>query len=411
MDKKIKVNDWRLGKEITNDLYSVKYNFNLEYIKEILNKHKVELNLKFENIDKLSKYFFDKGKPTGKKRTSFLNFFEFTTSKSKKIFWLSRGWSEQESKDKSELFYYTHSNYKRRLLENGYTEHESDLLYKESYIKGKKTLSNREDYNDIKKKYGHNYEKYLNRINPETKINYTIEEAKNIVSEIQRKNSKRSWDKHKINPRFDTINTRIEFYLKKGLSIEDAQKELSMRQIQNGLNYYISKYGLEIGKEKYTKRIIEYGKKIKELRMKYPERWIFSGKRYSESSKRFFDSIIEELEELKNMKIYYAQNEFFLWDKKNHKIYFYDFYIKELNIMIEYHGIVWHPKERHQPGWKSIYTDETSEVIYDKDKRKEQIVKDNGIDLIVIYEDEINIKKQQIINELYKRINTYKNRR
>jgi hypothetical protein len=397
--------EWRLGKEISDDLESIKYNFTSDYIKEILFKHANELDINIENIDELVNYYYDKGRPTGKKRTGFSNFFEFSKSKSREIYWLKRGWSKEQAEMKVDEYKYNRFNYKRRLLHSGCDEEVAEKTYRGSFVKGIKTLKSRSDYDKIKKSHGGSYLKYLKKINPETKQKYTEEEAKIAFSKKQSKAGKNS-AKNKTK---DKINTRIEHYLAKGLTTEEAQKALFERQLKNGLNYYISKYGLENGTKKYNKRIEEYGKKIKAHRKKHPVKWANSGKRYSDSSKRFFDSIINVLPELKKMKIYYADNEYFLWDKINKRIYFYDFYVKELNLIIEYHGLVWHPKERTQPGWKSIYMKESSEVVYDKDKYKEQLVINHGIDIIVIYEDEITVKKQQIINELHTRIKSHGN--
>lgn len=109
------------------------------------------------------------------------------------------------------------------------------------------------------------------------------------------------------------------------------------------------------------------------------------------------------------MKYYYADNEYFIWDKEKHKILFYDFFVKELNLIIEYNGVVWHPRERIQKNWRHPYTKETSEKYFDYDTYKNNIVKKNNIDLIIIYEDELITKRKEIINELHRRIRAYNN--
>ena len=401
--KQVKARDWRLGKEASNDLKSIKHNFTYDYIKSVLLKHAHLLDIKVENIDEMASYYYSKGIPEGKNKTGFNNFFEFTKTKSERNYWLKRGWSEEETDLKLSEYKSYQFNYKKRLVHLGYDEAEAEVLYRDSLNRGIETLRNREDYESIKKSRADNIDRYLRRINPETGEEYTLEEAKIAYSSRQSRAARNSAKNRKK----DKTNTRIEYFLSKGLTKEEAEKALLERQIKNGLNYYINKYGLEAGTRKYNVRIKEYGKQIKKLRKIYPERWVKSGKRYSDSSKRFFDSIIDVLPELKSMSVYYADNEYFLWDKSNHKIYFYDFYVKELNIIIEYHGIIWHPKEKNQPGWKSVYTNESSETVFNRDKHKEKIAADYGIDLIIIYEDEVNTKKETIVNELHRRIITH----
>ena len=46
---------------------------------------------------------------------------------------------------------------------------------------------------------------------------YTIDEARIKISKIQSINSKKRWKKHKLNPKYETLNTRIEYYISKGL--------------------------------------------------------------------------------------------------------------------------------------------------------------------------------------------------
>lgn len=402
--------EWRLSPEVSADLNSIKNNFNFDYIKKILLKHQLKLDININNIDVLVNYYISKGKPDGKKQTSFSTFFEFTTSKSKKIYWLKRGWSEIESDNKIQEYKNNVSTYINRLIYYGYSNEEALRIYNESLIKGVNTYKNKDNYDEIRKnKFGHKYQKYLTRINPETNKLYTIDEAKYIISEIQKKNSLKSANKRKLFPQkyYSTNNCRIEYYLSKGLTKEEAENALYKRQVKNGLNYYINKYGLTIGTEKYNKRINIFSVKIKEHRKKHPHKWLTWGKRYSDSSKRFFDNLINDIPELKKYKIYYADNEYFIWS--NNKIHFYDFYIKELNLIIEYNGIVWHPRERHQKNWLHPYSKETSEKYFDYDQYKIKLLQKNNIDYIILFEDELIQRKKEIINELHKRIIAYNN--
>lgn len=390
-------------REIQKSARTLKNNITYESVKDFLEKYKNDLDLNPNKLDYLIYAILNKD--LSNIRSITLPMLNLKFKKTSKDYWIIRGWDECNSIKKSKKCRIDAYSYPLRLKNKGYSESDIKDIVSNSYKKGHKTLKKRNDYDDIIKKRnrGLSADRYLNIINPDTGLLYTKEESYDRYIEDQKKAGSLSCKNRKT----ESYNTRIEFYIAKGLSIENAKKALFERQIKNGLNYYISKYGLKKGTEKYKIRIEKYGEKIKNLRKKYPNRWKISGKRYSDSSKRFFDSILSEIEHLQDFTIYYADNEYFIYDYNNKKIYFYDFYIKELNFIIEYHGLAWHPKTRIQEGWLHPYTKDTSDLCYDYDKYKENLAKNNNIDILTIFEDEIIYKKQDILNELRKRINTY----
>lgn len=389
--------------EICRSARLLKNNMSYSTVKEFLEKFKTELNINYDKIDQLIVNILSKDLSNDHITLPKLN---LKYKKTSKEYWIIRGWDEEYSirKAKEANQIYSHP---KRLEKNGYSQEDIKKIVNESINKGISTLKKREDYLDIIKKRnrGLTKDRYINIINPLTGLLYTPDESKEKYKEDQLKASRSA----NLNRKPESFNTKIEYYLAKGLSLEDAQSALFERQIKNGLDYYINKYGIENGTLKYEKRILKYGKKIKAARLAFPEKWKTSSKRYSNSSKRFFDSLINDINYLNQLTIFYANNEHFIYDKINKKIYFYDFYIKELNIIIEYHGIVWHPKQRDQLGWIHPYTKETSEKYYDLDIHKKLLANSVGIEVITIFEDEITTTRNNIINELHNRINTYCN--
>jgi hypothetical protein len=124
-------------------------------------------------------------------------------------------------------------------------------------------------------------------------------------------------------------------------------------------------------------------------------RWV---KKYSKAACNFFEKIISEIEHL-NLKIYWKDDEYFLWDYENKKIYFYDFYIPELNIVIEYNGIMFHPRKAD-----TIFVKVADSL--EKDTNKERACRDRGIDFFVFWEnidDEITMANNfaEIIKNKY----------
>lgn len=78
-----------------------------------------------------------------------------------------------------------------------------------------------------------------------------------------------------------------------------------------------------------------------------------------------------------------TRREYFLWDKKEKRIYFYDFTIPSKKIIIEYNGCYYHPKNK-----------EDDEVKWEYDQRKLQVAKENGFFVVVVWDD-TSIKKNQ----------------
>lgn len=390
-------------REICKNARSLSTDMSYDSVKEFLEKFKTELNINHDKLDWLITNILANDLVNTYITLPKLNLKYKRTSKD---YWLIRGWDKEYSikKAKEANQVYSHPS---RLEKKGYSQDEIKKIVTSSINKGISTLKKRSDYLDIVKKRNRGLTKhrYTNIINPETGILYTPSESEKKYKEDQRKASKSA----QLNRKPESYNTKIEYYLAKGLSLEDASAALFERQIKNGLNYYINKYGIEKGTLKYEERILKYGKQIKTLRSEFPEKWRTSNKRYSDSSKRFFDSLINEVDYLKTLTLYYANNEHCIYDTLNKKIYFYDFYIKELNIIIEYHGIVWHPRKRIQEGWVHPYTKETSEKYYDLDIHKKLLANTVGIDVITIFEDEIITHRKSIIDELHNRINTYCN--
>jgi hypothetical protein len=93
------------------------------------------------------------------------------------------------------------------------------------------------------------------------------------------------------------------------------------------------------------------------------------------------------------------------------KRYFYDFYIPEINLIIEYNGDYWHANPEiyksndliKYPGREQLASDR-----WLKDKHKENIAIENKHNIITIWESEIkSISKPDIISLIEQKINNY----
>ena len=147
----------------------------------------------------------------------------------------------------------------------------------------------------------------------------------------------------------------------------------------NTVENFIKRHGID-GVSKYE----AYINNIKE-----------NSKYYSDISQSVFNKIDKMISE-QNFTTYYAtknNGEFGKYCPSNKKYYFIDYYIKELNLGIEFNGNYWHCNPKYyKVSDKPIYcNDLTAGEIWDIDNEKiKYLKKDHDIDIIVIWEDEVN---------------------
>lgn len=282
--------------------------------------------------------------------------------------------------------------------------------------------------------------------------------AKEKISELQKNNSNK-WAiklKNNLEDYVSKFSTRIEFWLDKGFSEEEAKIKLSERQSTFSLDKCISKLGEsegrirwqerqelwqktlqsnpninEINKRKDSSSIewalkkcdgdIESAKALKNERDKLHDsssmEWALkkcdgdvneatklrndrvlgrNKKSYSKESILFFLPLYNFCLDLgiPEDQIYWKETEYVINEQS--KIYFYDFTLRDLCIIIEYHGVAFHPKHPNQD-WKSIFTNHTAREKYEYDQLKNNVAKSKGFNLIEVWSDEDLILRQ---NEL-----------
>jgi G:T-mismatch repair DNA endonuclease (very short patch repair protein) len=89
-----------------------------------------------------------------------------------------------------------------------------------------------------------------------TSLGYDLDSARREVSKVQTSRSRRS-PSAQPGARGYT-NRSVEFWIKKGYSLDDAKIKLKESQVRNGLPYYIKKYGEPTGTEKFNQRIHQW---------------------------------------------------------------------------------------------------------------------------------------------------------
>ena len=105
---------------------------------------------------------------------------------------------------------------------------------------------------------------------------------------------------------------------------------------------------------------------------------------------------------IKNRKFYYGKNEFGMMDSKNKTYYKYDFVDNLNKKIIEFNGEYFHPKLENDPSFKNPYSDVSSKDAWARDRDKELLAKNNGYDILYIWENEFRNNKDGILNKCIK---------
>jgi G:T-mismatch repair DNA endonuclease (very short patch repair protein) len=207
-------------------------------------------------------------------------------------------------------------------------------------------------------------------------------------------------------------NCCIEFYLKKGLSIEEAKKELKKRQSTNTLETYTKKYGEEQGYKKWSERNKKWSENI-EQRYKNGEftrdpningKLAFSSSSEHELCHELVQLLLKNnitKDKIYTQTVYNGQYHIF----KHHKQYYYDFaFIDETHKkIIEYNGDFWHmnPNQYIKTDMNCVMN-KTAQEIWDYDTQKSLVAQELGFDIFTVWESEYKNNKEQIINTCIK---------
>jgi hypothetical protein len=193
--------------------------------------------------------------------------------------------------------------------------------------------------------------------------------------------------------KIDSSLRTLSGWMKKGYSEEEAKIKLSKHQSTFSLEKCIEKYGLEKGSEIHKKRqekwIRTLNNKSEEeldaiLRSKISNR---KGIVRSKSENELFESLSSIFSDVKDQ---------FILKNNDNKRFVYD--IKYKNKIIEFNGTYWHCDPRFFD--ENFFRKDSklyAKDIWKKDLRKINLAKENGFEVLVIWEyDYKNHKNQEI---------------
>lgn len=233
-------------------------------------------------------------------------------------------------------------------------------------------------------------------------------EAKYIkqYGEIEGSNKWKEYIKVKTNTSVYTIN----YWLNQGFSPEESEilrKEFHKNNLStSSIDYWISKgMSEEEAKNKIDEMIDKKG--VLFCHASKQSLYYFLPLYYYLINKNYTISL--GIENNKELSIY---------DKENKKLYYYDFCVKELHLIIEFNGFKFHPNpdkltKEQWDSWhitnrridSNIGVKLTADQVYKHDCEKIQFAKNNGYDVLIIWSDD---DKEYNWNKIKKFLKKYK---
>jgi len=238
-----------------------------------------------------------------------------------------------------------------------YTQEDTSIIINLVNLAKRKGLPNTNEY-------------WINRGN-------TLEEAAKKVSSIQQKRSAKSPASQK-GARGYSVRT-IEYWIKKGYCHEMAVIKVKESQTQNGLIWYIKKYGEEKGQAKFNARVNKWNLQMAKLH-----------RGVSQVATELFTAIDP-------LRIGKFGDEETTVRAKN-KIYRVDYYRKESRKIIEFNGEYWHADSKKYLS-SDLIKGKTAQQIWDNDVKKLDALRKNGFAVLVIKEADYYADKDKVINE------------
>lgn len=256
--------------------------------------------------------------------------------------------------------------------------------------------------------YSNSSDRYINEFGEDEgkRIFYEISSSKDTMSYdyfLKKNDNDKKLALFEYKKRLESVNVSVENWIKKygyekailknkertKKSKETFDRNPNKEEINKSraitIENLYNKYGdMDIAKEKYndwlSKVTVPFTKASKE-------------------SLIIFNPLIDKLKEL-NIKyedIYIGsdnKDEYFIRDGNN--IFFYDFTIKSKKIIIEYNGILFHPKNENSKWVNPFNKNITPKEAYNKQQYKINLAKNKGFYLLEIWSDdepEFNINK------------------
>lgn len=272
----------------------------------------------------------------------------------------------------------------------------------------------------FKKRHGEDWEIHFNEFRFNNGWNNTLE-AK-IIKYGEEDGLRRYRDINQKKSKSSKKDVYVKKLLDSGYSFNEIQNMILDRWSHTSLRAFISRYGEKEGNLKYT----EYVKKMRKnnpLCLEYYEErnisketaleiitemtWERNKKtsRFSKESLIYLDKLNDILTKRGHQCLYkydelglrLTKDEYDLYQKN--KFFFYDFYVPDLNLIVEYHGVRFHSDIDYE-STLLVNGDEIKNVEYNRDFYKKWLAEQRGYKVFIIRSWFINEDLQRLFEEL-----------
>lgn len=303
-------------------------------------------------------------------------------------FWISRGWDNPSEKIAEIVKPFPTT--KEYWIQKGFSEIEAKekaTLYYNEKLKGKRMLPTQLEYYIQKK-------------------GMSEEDAKQALSTEQTRRYKFLKETESKNPeiRKRRLWTHIEYWTSRGYSKEDGYRLMSEKE--NSKQYQtMEKLIKKIQKQGYS-----YDESVEKANLSYKERASktmqtriknnsFGFQKASQLSLKFFKPLMDKLDR-QGIEYYVGaegNTEFFLASGTEY-FYSYDFYIPSKKLIIEFHGEHVHPNPKMTKeewhNWKHCWTKKSADECRAEDLKKINLATSKGFQVIEVFEsDDIDLTK------------------
>jgi len=218
---------------------------------------------------------------------------------------------------------------------------------------------------------------------------------------------------------------KIEYWINKGYSDEEATQKVREIQTTNGIDYYVKKYGKDIGKQMYSARINKWQQTLinktqsEKDEINYKKRhaidsYMYRGMTETEAMSKY-NKFCQKMKSKPRQTISKISQDLFfnLHEKLKGTCYFgelnyeqlidnfrVDFFHKESKVVIEFYGDYFH---RNPKLYESSFVSHgyTSKQKWKTDKAREEIIKThkNVNQLVIVWESSYRRDKTMVIDE------------
>lgn len=286
-----------------------------------------------------------------------------------KLYWIRRGWSNDQSAEKSKTFFKNKPRDKTKSVYN------IEYWLNKGFSKEEATFN-------IKCRRSTNIEYWLNK-------GFSKEEATQKLSDRQSVNfSEESKQKLKQN----SLRT-LSGWINKGYSVEEAKEKLKQSQGTFSKEKCIKKYGEEKGFKIFNQRQEKWQStlnlKTNEEMTDINRKKVSSGYTYSKNETALFESLKLEIPDVqRQLTLQKAEKGYYSYDISfRHKI-------------IEYNGDFWHMNSKFYNDTDfNGRTKKTALEQWNSDKDKIEYAKNKGYEILTVWESDFNSNKERVIQE------------